>query len=121
MQSTAQAKKARRATRNKARRNGDPMQLLQDAYGRVEGKVFNGDNLLAAQRRAELKFNKIAKLTLEIAEGGLKAVQARKALKKMQEQWFDRDTKPNDWHAPDGAKTAVGKEKMRRGPQTPRI
>ena len=119
MQSAAQAKSARRKARNQAKRNGDPMGLLNANIYPVHG-LTGGDMLLAAQRRAENKFNKINQLNKAIDIGGEYSLVAARAKRKMNETWYNRDTTPGDYHAPDGKVVTRGKEK-RKGKSIPLI
>ena len=119
MQSAAQAKAARRATRNKAKRNKDPMGLLNINHYPVFGLV-GGDMLLAAQRRGEAKFNKLNLLNKAIDIGGDYALVASRTKRKMNETWYNRDTTPGDYHAPSGKVVTRGKEK-RKGKSIPLI
>lgn len=120
MQSTAQAKKARRVTRNKARRNGDPMGLLQDNHYPVAG-LTGGDMLMAAQRRAENKFNLINALDKAIKTGTpQEQLEAAKRKRRMNDTWYNREATSGDYHAPDGKVVTRGKEK-RKGKSIPLI
>uniref|UniRef100_A0AAU6VZW6 Uncharacterized protein n=3 Tax=unclassified bacterial viruses TaxID=12333 RepID=A0AAU6VZW6_9VIRU len=119
MQSAAQAKAARRKTRNQAKRNGDVMGLLNANIYPVMG-LTGGDMLLAAQRRAEYKFNKLNMLNKAIDIGGEYALVAAKTKRKMNEFWYNRETTPGDYHAPSGKVVTRGKEK-RKGKSIPLI
>lgn len=74
-------KKLRRGMRAKARRNGDPMGLLDNNQG---GKV---DNLLTTYNRA--KDHNILIQALNAAD----TQEARKLKKKLQNHWYNRGDK----------------------------
>lgn len=99
--------KLRRSMRNKARRNGDPMGLLDNNQG---GKV---DNLLATYQRAKDKVALLARLSQD------KSPEARKLYKQLQNHWYNRTERVDDW-ACEGKPTTKGKEK-RRGKSMPLI
>lgn len=103
----AQDAKLRRSMRNKARRNGDPMGLLDNNQG---GKV---DNLLATYQRAS-KRN-----ALNQAISGDYSPEANKLRKQLQNHWYNRGENIADGLC-DGKPTTKGKEK-RRGKSIPLI
>lgn len=96
----AQERKARRDMRNKARRNGDPMGLLNVSPHKVKGTSKGADMLLAANVRARNKFNKLAHFNGVIDAKGDAAIAARQAKKNMNEQWFNREPDAGDFFEP---------------------
>lgn len=92
--------KLRRAMRNKARRNGDPMGLLDNNQG---GSV---DNLLATYQRAE------ARNVLNQSISGNYSPEANKLRKQLQNHWYNRGENLGD-SVCDGKPTTKGKEKQR--------
>lgn len=91
--------KLRRTMRNKARRNGDPMGLLNNNQG---GTV---DNLLSTYQRATKRNKLMQKLGYTGEDGKLR--------KKMQNHWYNR-TEHTDDYTCNGKPTTKGKEKMVR-------
>ncbi len=98
--------KARRAMRNKARRNGDPMGLLDNNQG---GKV---DNLLSTYQRAK------AQMGIRSALSG-RDEDSRKAKKALNNHWYNRGQNVQDFLC-NGKPVTIGKEK-RRGKSKPLI
>lgn len=97
----------RRKMRNKARRNGDPMGLLDNNQG---GKV---DNLLATYTRAKDRVGLLNRLSQD------KSPEARQLYKQLQNHWYNRTQRTDDWTC-DGRPVTKGKEK-RRGKSMPLI
>lgn len=105
--SIAKDAKLRRQMRNKARRNGDPMGLLDNNQG---GKV---DNLLSTYNRAKGQIGIRCKLS------GDYSPEANALKKKLNNHWYNRTENVNDW-ACDGKPVTKGKEK-RRGKSIPLV
>lgn len=100
---TAHDAKLRRGMRNKARRNGDPMGLLDNNQG---GTV---DNLLSTYRRAKDR-NALLQALGKIRN---KDPQAARLYKALQNHWYNR-TEHTDDYTCDGKPTTKGKEKRTR-------
>lgn len=98
--------KLRRNMRNKARRNGDPMGLLDNNQG---GKV---DNLLATYQRATKRNNLLQALSKVRNDDP----QAAKLYKQLQNHWYNR-TEHTDDYTCDGKPTTKGKQKQTRKSQ----
>jgi hypothetical protein len=88
--------KLRRAMRNKARRNGDPMGLLDNNQG---GTV---DNLLSTYQRASKRNTLMQALDY--------SPEAKRLRKQLQNHWYNRTERVDDW-ACEGKPTTKGKEK----------
>lgn len=101
--SIAHDKALRRGMRNKARRNGDPMGLLNNNQG---GTV---DNLLATYRRAKDR-NELLQALGKIRN---KDPQAQRLYKALQNHWYNR-TEHVDEFMCDGRPVTRGKEKQTR-------
>ena len=99
--------KLRRSMRNKARRNGDPMGLLDNNQG---GTV---DNLLSTYQRAQERNALVQSIS------GDYSPEAQKLRKKLQNHWYNRGETVDAWLC-DGAPVTKGKEK-RRGKSIPLI
>lgn len=95
--------KLRRNMRNKARRNGDPMGLLDNNQG---GKV---DNLLTTYQRAKNKNQLLQALGATLKTDP----QARKLYKQLQNHWYNRTERTDDYTC-DGKPTTKGKQKLTR-------
>lgn len=91
--------KLRRNMRAKARRNGDPMGLLDNNQG---GTV---DNLLSTYKRAADRAKLMAALGYTGEDGRLR--------KQLQNHWYNR-TEHTDDYTCDGKPTTKGKEKLAR-------
>lgn len=103
----AQDAKLRRSMRNKARRNGDPMGLLDNNQG------GNRDNLLSTYQRAK------ARNDLNQSIQGDYSPEANKLRKSLQTHWYNRGQDVKDY-ACDGKPVTKGKEK-RRGKSIPLV
>ena len=101
--------KLRRSMRNKARRNGDPMGLLDNNQG---GTV---DNLLATYKRASQR-NQLLQALSAIRNTD---PQAARLYKQLQNHWYNRGSDVSDFTC-DGSPKTKGKEK-RRGKSIPLI
>lgn len=95
--------KLRRSMRNKARRNGDPMGLLNNNQG---GKV---DNLLTTYQRATTRND----LMQAISGRTTTDQEARRLYKQLQNHWYNR-TEHTDDYTCDGKPVTRAKEKMVR-------
>lgn len=95
--------KLRRAMRNKARRNGDPMGMLNNTQG---GKV---DNLLTTYQRARNK-NELLQ-ALSAIRNTDKA--AAKLYRQLQNHWYNRTEHTDEWMC-EGKPVTKGKEKQYR-------
>lgn len=100
---TAYDAKLRRSMRNKARRNGDPMGLLNNNQG---GKV---DNLLSTYTRAKDRNELMQVLSAKLGCDP----EARRLYKQLQNHWYNRTEHTSDYTC-DGKPTTRAKEKMVR-------
>ena len=101
--------KLRRSMRNKARRNGDPMGLLNNN----QGGTF--DNLLATYKRASER-NQLLQALGKIRNTD---PQAARLYKQLQNHWYNRGENISDYTC-EGRPKTKGKEK-RRGQSKPLI
>lgn len=110
--------KQRRAMRNKARRNGDPMGLLNTDQGKKlvkGGKGLVMDNLLATYKRAQNR-NELLQALGKVRD---KDPQAQRLYKTLQNHWYNRTDVTEEWLC-EGKPTTKGKQK-RQGKSIPLV